>query len=260
MPTEATAPERATDLPLPRRIRGHLVHVYTASGIFFAFLAAAELASAEPSAARFFAWLAVTVVIDATDGFLARAWRVKTTAPDIDGRTIDDLLDYLTFAFLPLLLVWRLGWVPGSGPGQLWGGLVFVAPAMLASLIGFARTTAKEEDKGFFGGFPSYWNLAVFYAGLLLPWWGTAGNAALLLILAGLTVAPVRFVYPTLAPAPWRTVILVGTYLWGAGLVAMLPFYPDHVPGWGVWLSLSYPAFYVALSIHLDLRDRGART
>ena len=33
-------------------------------------------------------------------------------APDIDGRTIDDIVDYLTFTFIPMLLVWRMGWVP----------------------------------------------------------------------------------------------------------------------------------------------------
>ena len=39
----------------------------------------------------------------------------------------------------------------------------------------------------------------------------------------------------------------------------MLPSFP-HLPAWGdpwvLWVSLTYPAFYFALSAWLDVRDR----
>src|SRR5687768_1198770 len=89
-----------------------------------------------------FVWLVVAVMIDAADGPLARAWDVKRFAPDIDGRTIDDIVDYLTFTFIPLLLVWRMGWVPFA-PGL--AGAVWIVPALLASLLGFANVGAKDE-------------------------------------------------------------------------------------------------------------------
>src|SRR5688500_17252845 len=114
-------------LPFLTRAPAYAVHVLTASGVVAAFLAVAELFDAAPDERVVFVWLVVAVVIDAVDGPLARAWDVKRFAPDIDGRTIDDIVDYLTFTFIPLLLVWRMGWVP-SAPGLL--GALWIGPAL----------------------------------------------------------------------------------------------------------------------------------
>ena len=224
------------------------MHVLTASGISFDLLAVRELFAPEPDPRRVFLLLLVPVVIDGIDGPLARRWDVKTWAAAVDGRTIDDIVDYLTFTFVPLLMVWRMGWLPE--PGAL-----FVVIGLVASLLGFAHTQAKQEQDGFFRGFPSYWNAYAFYAGLWAAHHGPALNAAVLVALAALTVAPVRFLYPNLAPRPWRTPLLVGAALWTALLLAMLPSYP-RTPAALVWASLVYPAFYVVLSLALDRRVR----
>lgn len=225
---------------LPRKVRAYAVHVYTASGIVFAFLAAAELCASEPDPRWVFTWLILAVLVDATDGPFARRWEVEKNASRIDGRTIDDIIDYSTFTFLPLLLVWRMDWL--AGPTELW-----VCLAMIASLFGFANTNAKLEWEGFFLGFPSYWNVYAFYAGLWAYQGGEVAATVVLLALAVLTVVPVRFVYPNLAPAPWKWPVLVGAVLWTGLLLAMLPRFPA-TPAWLVWVSLLYPAGYVVIS------------
>ena len=239
--------------PFPARARAYAVHLLTASGIVAAFLAVAELFDDAPDERVVFVWLVVAVMIDAADGPLARAWDVKRLAPEIDGRTIDDILDYLTFAFIPLLLVWRMGWVPFA-PGLL--GAAWIVPALLASLLGFAHVGAKDEAAGFFRGFPSYWNIAAFYAGLAFHGLGETGqwlNGAVLLALAALTVSPVRFLYPNLTPRRWRLPVMLGAAAWLALLLGMLLVY-RRVPGWVVAVSLIYPAFYATLSILIDPR------
>jgi phosphatidylcholine synthase len=228
------------------RLRAAALHVYTASGAALAFLATAEIASADPDPRLVLLLLAAAVVVDATDGPLARRWEVKRWLPLIDGRRIDDLVDYLTYTFVPLLLVWRMGWVPD--PALLW-----ILPALVASLFGFAHTGIKDETGGFFLGFPSYWNVVAFYAGLLDRLYGPAINAALLLLLAVATLVPLRFLYPNLAPRPWRVPVIAGAVLWLVAMLAMLPDYP-RAPPWAVWLSLIYPAFYVGLSFRLGAR------
>ena len=130
------------------RIRAAAVHAYTASGVLLAFVAAIELCAAEPDPRVVFALLALAVLVDATDGPLARRWDVKRVLPTIEGRTIDDIVDYLTYTFVPLLLVWRMEWVPE--PAAVW-----IAPALIASLFGFANNGIKDEKGGFFLGFPS---------------------------------------------------------------------------------------------------------
>ena len=216
------------------------VHLYTASGLIFALLAAIEMCVPEPDVRRVFLWLFIAVFVDATDGPLARKVGVKTVLPQIDGRKIDDIVDYLTFTFLPLLLIARMGWVPQPV-------LLFVVPPMIASVLGFANTGAKDEAGGFFLGFPSYWNIVAVYAGIAAHFVGTWPNGILLLVLAVMTVLPVGFIYPNLAPRRWKAPIMIGALLWGAMILAMLPRYPSP-PLWLVWVSLIYPVFYTVVS------------
>jgi phosphatidylcholine synthase len=228
------------------RVRAVALHLYTASGAVLAFLATAEISSAAPDPRLVFVLLAAAVLVDATDGPLARRWEVKRWLPSIDGRTIDDIVDYLTYTFVPLLLVWRMGWVPE--PGAVW-----IAPALLASLFGFANTGIKDETGGFFLGFPSYWNVVAFYAGFVHRLYGADVNAVVIVLLTVATVLPIRFIYPNLAPRPWRGPVIAGALLWLGAMLWMLPDYP-RAPAWAAWLSLLYPAFYVGLSFRLATR------
>jgi phosphatidylcholine synthase len=226
-----------------RRLGAAFVHVYTASGVLLAFAAAIEICSAAPDPRLVFLYLAAAVLVDATDGPLARRMEVKRWLPGIEGRTIDDIVDYLTFTFVPLLLVWRMGWLPA--PSVVW-----LAPAMVASLFGFANTAAKDEAGGFFLGFPSYWNVVAFYAGFVYHLYGPWVNAVVLVVLAALTVLPLRFLYPNLAPRPWRTPLILGALVWLGMMLWLLVDYP-RAPAELVWLSLLYPTFYLWLSYHL---------
>jgi phosphatidylcholine synthase len=226
------------------------VHLYTASGLIFALLAAIEMCVPQPDPRRVFLWLFIAVLVDATDGPLARRFQVKKVLPQIDGRKIDDIVDFLTFTFLPLLLIARMGWVPQ--PILLW-----VVPAMIASVLGFANAGAKDEERGFFLGFPSYWNIVALYAGIAAHYIGLWPNAIALLMLAALTVAPIGFIYPNLAPKRWKTLILGGAFVWAAMIAAMLWKFPSP-PLWLVLLSLVYPLFYTIVSVR-EYSGKGLR-
>lgn len=223
------------------RAAAWLVHLYTASGIIFALLATLEICEPQPDARMVFIWLTIAVLVDATDGPLARRVQVKKVLPQISGRTIDDIVDFLTFTFIPMLLVARLEWVPQPV-------LLFVVPPLMASLLGFANTGAKDESGGFFLGFPSYWNIVAFYLGIAaahgLQWL----NAIVLLALAVLTVMPVGFIYPNLAPRRWKLAIMLGALVWLGLIAAMFPRYPNP-PMALVAASLLYPVFYTAVSV-----------
>lgn len=234
-----------------QRLCAYGVHLYTASGVAFAFLAAAETCAAQPDPRWVFVWLTIAGLIDATDGPLARRCQVSIHTPHISGRTIDDIVDYLTYTFLPLLLVWRMQWLPS--PAWLW-----VIPAMMASLFGFGNARAKEEGEGFFRGFPSYWNIVAFYIGVIYTYDGPYLPAVMMTVFTILTVLPVRFLYPNLAPKPWRGPLLAGAGVWLMLLLLCLPVYP-RVPAWLLWLSFVYPLWYTVLSIFLDFKARQRR-
>jgi phosphatidylcholine synthase len=230
------------------RYRAWAVHLLTASGTVLAFLAAAELFRAQPDPRAVFGWLIAAVIVDAVDGPLARAWQVKKAVPHIEGRTIDDIVDYMTFTFVPLLLVARLAWVPEPV-------LAWVGPALVASVLGFANTKAKQEAEGFFLGFPSYWNVFAFYAGIVFTRWGPVVPAIVLAVLVVASLAPLRFVYPNLAPPGWRAPMIAGAVIWALLLLAMLPSYPSPPLALAA-VSFVYPAFYLVASFWLDARAR----
>ena len=92
----------------PARVAAWLVHLYTAIGLMFAAWIAVLLVRGGANAFRWsFLLMVAAGLVDATDGTLARRFRVKAVLPEFDGRKLDDLIDFLTYTCLPLLLVWR---------------------------------------------------------------------------------------------------------------------------------------------------------
>jgi phosphatidylcholine synthase len=221
-------------------IAAWLVHLYTASGVVLALLATRAVIDYNYRAAFFWLWL--QVVIDATDGMLARHARVSERIPWFDGSKLDDVVDYLTYVFVPALFVWRAVLVPGE-----W--TIWIAAAMLlASGYGFSRKDAKTPDH-FFTGFPSYWNVVAFY--LLVAGWPPAVNAAILLTFVVLVFVPIRYVYPSRTPV-LRVFTNVAGAIWSAMMLFMLWQYPD-VSRLAMWASLAFPVYYVVLSIWLQV-------
>jgi phosphatidylcholine synthase len=213
-----------------------LAHTYTASGLILAFLATLAVFNHDYRTALF--WLAMQIVVDATDGVLARAARVSERIPWFNGAKLDDIVDYLTYVFVPALLVWDASLV---APGWT---IVIAGAMLLSSAYGFNRSDAKTADH-FFTGFPSYWNIVVFY--LLVIGWSQAVNALILLALAMLVFVPVRYIYPSRTPV-WRLPTNVLGVIWGVLMLAMLWQYPAVSPGLLLG-SFVFPAYYLVLSI-----------
>jgi phosphatidylcholine synthase len=151
-------------------------------------------------------WLGlIALVIDGTDGMLARRLRVKQTIPWFDGARLDDIVDYLTYAFAPMVLLWTGDYLPNG-----WAGPVLAAVPLLASSYQFCRVDAKTDDH-FFLGFPSYWNVLAFYVVVLDL--GQAATGVLLVACAVLVFIPVRYIYPSRTVA-FRRVNLALTAGW----------------------------------------------
>ena len=220
-----------------------LVHLYTASGAVLAFLAVIALVDHDYRTAFF--WLGLQIVVDATDGLFARRVGVSARLPWFDGAKLDDIVDYLAYVFVPALFVWRALIVPDAWALPLASGI------LLSSAYGFNRSDAKTRDH-FYTGFPSYWNIVVFY--LLVSGWSSRVNAAILAVLAVMVFVPVRYVYPSRTRV-WQTPTLVLGAIWGALMSFMVWRYPA-VPRVVFWASLVFPIYYVVLSLRLHVRAR----
>ena len=215
-----------------------LVHAYTASGAVVAFLATQAAIARNFRAA--FLWLFAAVLIDSTDGFLARAARVHERLPDFSGQKLDDIVDYLTFVFVPAVIVWQAGVVTGG-----WT-IPVIAAILLSSLFGFVSPDAKTDDH-FFTGFPSYWNIVVLY--LIVLGLSPVVNAVILLTLSALVFVRIGYVYPTRTTTA-RTLTLALGLLWSVMMLVLILQLPTPQRSIA-WLSLFFPAYYTALSFVL---------
>ena len=221
-----------------------VAHAYTATGAVLAF-AATRAAFLGDERSAFLALIAATLV-DASDGALARTLRVTERLPEFDGARLDDIIDYLTYVFVPAVVMWRAELLP---PGS---GVWVLATVLMASAYGFGQRDAKTHTTDHaFTGFPSYWNIVALY---LFVWHlAPAVNAVVLLALALLVFVPVRYVYPT------RTVTLRGptltlSALWAALLVVMAWRLPATNGPW-MPLSLVFVVYYFVLSLWLHFRS-----
>jgi phosphatidylcholine synthase len=185
----------------------------------------------------------VATLIDATDGTLARMVRIKETLPGFDGRRLDDLVDFLMYTCLPLLMIHRADLLPS---GCDWVLIV----ALMASAYGFSQSDVKTAD-GAFLGFPSYWNIVAFYL-YALPVPGGFAVAALLGF-SFLTFVPSRYPYTT-QPGRVNRLLLVLSVPWGiAILVAVLLPWDDGVPRDLVRASAAYPLLYLGVAWGMSL-------
>ena len=224
------------------------VHLYTGLGLVVAAgIAVFIVRGADESFRWALGLMLLAVVIDSTDGWLARRARVREFAPSFDGRRLDDLIDFQTYTSLPLLLIWRAAILTD---GQAWWLLL----PLLASAYGFSQVNAKTDD-GFFLGFPSYWNVVALYLYLLRP--PTWVSLLLIIALSMLTFVPWRYLYPS-QRAPFSRLTNCLAAVWVASLLIILLRWPD-TSGWPVLLSLVFPIYYMLMSWALTFRRRGQR-
>ena len=235
-----------------QRLLGWCVHGYTALGLVAAAIIAVLLVQGGPGAFRWcFLLMVAATVVDATDGTLARRVRIKEAVPSFDGRRLDDIIDFLTYTFLPLLLIWRAGILPA-------GFAPWLFLPLLASVYGFCQVQAKTDD-GYFLGFPSLWNVVALYL-YALPF-GSWTSLAIVVVLAVLTFVPSRYLYPSLPGSFNRVTTLLGIP-WTFSLVWIIWNLPDGSESgsrpssatmWVARVSMAYPVFYLVASWVISL-------
>jgi phosphatidylcholine synthase len=206
------------------------VHVFTASGAALAFLAL--IAAVRSDWVWMFWWLGAALVVDGVDGTLARRFQVAERLPRWSGDSLDFVVDFLTYVFVPSYAITASGLLPS--PTAIPLGILIVTTGALY----FADRTMKLSGD-YFRGFPVLWNVVAFYLFLLKPppWIGAAGVVCLLF----LTFVPFAFIHPVRV-SPWRRVNIALLVLWS--LLGITVLTEDMNPGPWVTLALCAIAVY----------------
>lgn len=204
-----------------RRLRAFSVHLLTATGAGLALMAL--FAAAEGRWGAMFGWLGVALLVDAIDGPIARTIRVREILPHWSGDTLDLVVDFTTYVFVPAYAIAASGFIVPSLGAPL--GIAIV----MSSALYFADLRMKTDDNHF-RGFPTLWNAAAFYLFLLKPspWIATAMMS--LLVIA--TFLPFHALHPVRVQR-WRmfnlAIVIFGFVL--AALAVWLDFdVPPPIP------------------------------
>jgi phosphatidylcholine synthase len=224
----------------PRIVAAFAVHVFTACGAACALLALIAAVGAEWT--RMFVWLGLALVIDGVDGTFARRLRVAELLPRWSGETLDFVVDFATYVFVPAYAIAASGLLPS---------FVALALGLIVTVTGalyFADRRMKTSDS-YFRGFPALWNVVAFYLLLLkpAPWLGAIAIA----VLAAATFAPIHFVHPIRVPR-WRVVNLAALVLWAALAVLALAQNLDP-PSWVAAALAAIAVYFVIVGL---LRQR----
>lgn len=191
-----------------------------------------------------FLCLGLALVVDGVDGLLAREFDVAGVLPRWSGETLDYVVDFTTYVFVPAYAIAASGLLPQE---------LAVASGVLIAIVGalyFADREMKTEDN-YFRGFPALWNLAAFYLYLMQPpdWLA----AAVVVMLAILTFVPIRFVHP-LRVARLRTLNVALLIVWA--LLALDAVIANLEPGIWVKVALGALAVYFCGFGFLPLREK----
>ncbi len=151
-----------------------------------------------------FVWLGLALFVDGIDGPLARRFNVADVLPDWSGDTLDLVIDFLTYVFVPAyaIMASRL-LLPVAAP------LIGVAIVISGALY-FSDHRMKTDDNHF-RGFPALWNAAAFYLLLLKP--SPVLATMVLAVFVVLTFVPFHTLHP-LRTLRWRSLTLALIGIW----------------------------------------------
>lgn len=216
------------------QVAAFAVHLLTASGAAVAF--GALMAAIQGEFTVMFALLGFALLIDGVDGLLARRLRVAQVLPRWSGETLDYVVDFLTYVFVPAFALASGAILPQP----------FAIPAaaaiLISSAIYFSDRRMKTDD-GYFRGFPALWNLVAFYLFLTLPPPMVALTVVIILVI--FTFLPISFVHP-LRARRWPALNLLLLVVWAALASVALAYHLVPPPAYVVGLLIVGLYFVIA--------------
>lgn len=164
-----------------------------------------------------FLWLFVCFIIDSVDGSLARKFRVKEVLPFMDGKNIDYIIDFATYALIPAFFFYKAEMV---APEHMYISLAII---LLSAALYYGKVGMVAEGQ-YFVGFPVLWNFVVFFQFFI------CGNQPLLnfvsVIFFGiLHFIPLKFAYPSMTKKFFWS-HLIFSVLGLVGAAAVLYYFP----------------------------------
>ena len=184
------------------KIRASLVHFLTGSGIIFSFLALVSVI--EGYKLQTFMFLGVALIIDIIDGTLARRYKIDVIFPNIDGKTLDTIIDYINYILIPCIMLYKFNYLPQN--------FSLIIPIVVLCISLYSYINIKLIDASFsYLGFPSIWNIILLYLEILS--FNKWINLLIIIFFVFLKFVPFKVLHPMRFPKLKKTniTLLFGT-------------------------------------------------
>ena len=107
-----------------------------------------------------FMFLGIALLVDIFDGTLARKYKTETIFPNIDGKTLDTIIDYINYIFIPCIMIYKFGYLPPN--------FTIMIPIFIICVSLYSYVNTELVDTSFsYIGFPSIWNVILLYLEIL---------------------------------------------------------------------------------------------
>ena len=184
------------------KVRASLVHFLTGSGIIFSFLALVSVI--EGYKLQTFMFLGVALIIDIIDGTLARRYKIDVIFPNIDGKTLDTIIDYINYILIPCIMLYKFNYLPQN--------FSLIIPIVILCISLYSYINIKLIDASFsYLGFPSIWNIILLYLEILS--FNKWINLLIIIFFVFLKFVPFKVLHPMRFPKLKKTniALLFGT-------------------------------------------------
>ena len=169
-------------------------------------------------------WLILALFIDGVDGAMARAVKAKEVLPGWDGKSIDYVIDFLTYAVIPAFFFYQSDLLPEG-----WK-LIAVFAILLTSAMYYGKMGMVSHDL-YFVGFPVMWNMVVYVMFFVLDlneWL----NLAFVFFFCIMHFVPLKYVYPS-RTLHFRKLNIFNTVLFFIFNGIILYLYPEK----NIWVT-----------------------
>ena len=191
-------------------------------------------------------WLLVTLVIDGIDGTFARLAQVGERLPHVNGKTIDYVIDFFTYAILPAYLFYEAADMPETGR------LLCAFAMLLSAALYYGLEGMTTEDGKHFVGFPVLWNAIVYLLIFAFPDMGAGPQGLVVGIFTVLHFVPILVPYPSKGGTWWvGTLLAVVAFLTAA---VMIVWQFPAVDWWWRALAAGSSLWFVVVTLVDTLR------
>ncbi len=184
------------------------------------------------------AWLFIALIIDGVDGSFARKFKISEVLPYINGKTMDYIVDFATYAIIPAYFFYTAELVYPA-----WN-LPLAFLILLVSVIYYGIEGMVSNDY-YFVGFPVMWNIVVFFLIFVFNL-NALGNAAIIIIFSIMHFLPIKFAYPSRATR-LKTLTLIFTAIILLIMPVIVWLYPN-VPTSLKWIATGSLAYFGILA------------